>query len=144
MKLNSFYLWFRGEKHGFKGGTVKKISLFLFTAAFLVLPVRAEKDLAFKSLQFSAVTNINVDTFLTYEGIWNRGFGEANPFWQQIIDKPALVLSLDMAINTAILWGTTEIYKKDKLLAYAVVIGINLVQGYYLYKHFRARGWIGH
>lgn len=96
-------------------------------------------DTVFNSLQFSAVVSINLDTALTYDAIWNYGAKEGNPIVATYIDNVPLTLGIDLMINTALVWGTKKIYKKNKPLAYAIVIGVNLIQAYFLYTHYRLR-----
>jgi len=96
-------------------------------------------DTVFNSLQFSAVVSINLDTALTYDAIWNYGAKEGNPIVATYIDNVPLTLGIDLMINTALTWGTNKIYKKNKPLAYAIVIGVNLIQAYFLYTHYRLR-----
>jgi len=96
-------------------------------------------DAVFNSLQFSAVVSINLDTALTYDALNRYGAREGNPIVASYIDNVPLTLGIDFMINTALIWGTNKIYKKNKPLAYAIVIGINLIQAYCFYTHYRLR-----
>jgi len=92
----------------------------------------------FNFLQYSAWVLIDMDTVFTYRSLYNYGFEEANPFWRGILDKPALVFTIDMAIKVGIVWGTSKLYKKNKLLAYGIIILVNVVQIYCVNSHLRA------
>jgi hypothetical protein len=83
--------------------------------------------------------SINLDTVLTYDAIWNHGAREGNPLAASYIKNIPLTIGIDLAINTALLWGTSKLYKKNKPLSYAIVIGVNLLQAYCLYLHYRLR-----
>jgi len=94
-------------------------------------------DTAFGLLQYSAWLLIDMDTVLTYRTISRYGLNaEATPFWRSTLDKPALVFAIDMVIKVGIVWGTSKLYKKSKLLAYCFIIGSNIVQIYYVGTHF--------
>jgi hypothetical protein len=76
---------------------------------------------------------------LTYDAIWNYGAKERNPAVAAYIDNLPLTLGIDTALNMTLIWGTNKIYKKNKTLAYAIVIGVNLIQAYCFYTHHRLR-----
>jgi|GEM_PF-6216811 len=95
-----------------------------------------DEDTVFTLLQYSAWFLIDMDTVFTYRTIWRHGLSaEANPFWRGILDKPALVFAIDMVIKVGIVWGTSKLYKKSKLLAYCFIIGVNIVQIYCISTH---------
>jgi len=120
---------------------------YIILALTLVTPLLAEKFTLkkpfndkpiFNTLQFTAWTLIDLDTFCTYKSYWHYGLKEANPFWRDILDRPELVFTVDMIIKTSIIWGTSEIYKKNKKLAYFVIILVNVIQVYCVYNHVKA------
>jgi hypothetical protein len=117
---------------------MKKFILISFLAFSLVISLSAD-DKVFRSLQFSAVLSINLDTMLTYDAIWNYGAKERNPAVAAYIDNLPLTLGIDTVLNMTLIWGTNKIYKKNKTLAYAIVIGVNLIQAYCFYTHHRLR-----
>ncbi len=104
-----------------------------------ITSVLSAEDPVFSSLQFSAVVSINLDTALTYDAINRYGAREGNPIVASYINNVPLTLGIDFMLNTALIWGTNKIYKKNKPLAYAIVIGVNLIQAYCFYTHYRLR-----
>lgn len=93
-------------------------------------------DVAFGLLQYSAWLLIDMDTVFTYRTTWRYGLSsEANPFWRGILDKPALVFAIDIVIKVGIIWGTTKLFKKNKFLAYSVIILVNIVEIYCISTH---------
>jgi hypothetical protein len=117
---------------------MKKVLLASFLIFCIVNSLSAD-DKIFRSLQFSAVVSINLDTMLTYDAIWNYGAKERNPIVGAYIDNLPLTLGIDSLINMTLVWGTNKIYKKNKTLAYAIVIGVNLIQAYCFYTHYQLR-----
>lgn len=125
---------------------MKKI-IFIILILTLANPIFAEDfklklsfddEPIFNFLQYSAWVLIDLDTVCTYKSVWNYGFEEANPFWRGILDKPELVFAIDMVIKVGIVWGTSKLYKKNKLLAYGIIILVNVVQIYCVNSHLRA------
>lgn len=108
------------------------------TAKDFTLKKNPKADVGFTLLQGSACILADVDTILTYRGVSRWGLSyEQNPFWRNKLDKPALVFVLDMVIKTGIICATSKLYKKNKFLAYCVLIGINVVYGLVVYNHCR-------
>jgi len=114
-------------------------TIILLVLVFCSANILSADDALFNSLQFSAVVSINLDTALTYDAINRYGAREGNPIIASYIDNVPLTLGIDFMINTALIWGTNKIYKKNKPLAYAIVIGVNLIQAYCFYTHYRLR-----
>lgn len=125
---------------------MRNVSVALISILFLTGCLSAD-DVVFKSLQFSAVTSINLDTALTYDAIWRHGAKEGNPLVALYIDNLPLTLGIDCAFNAALIWGTNKIYKNGKSwgkpLAYAIVIAVNLIQAYTFYEHWLFRQQTG-
>jgi len=93
--------------------------------------------LTFLSCTISA--SIFADTALTYDALWNHGCYESNLFWAPLMKYPPLVMTLDMAIGAGVTILAERLYRKDKALAWALVISVNVVQGYCLYYHWQLR-----
>jgi len=99
----------------------------------------SDDDTIFNLLQYSAWVLIDLDTVLTYRTINRYGLeAEATRFWRGILDKPALVFAIDMVIKVGIVWGTSKLYKKNKILAYAIIVLVNVVQIYCVNSHLKA------
>jgi len=123
------------------------LAIFLFFYVFcwplfageFTIKKSSDDDTVFNLLQYSAWVLIDMDTVLTFRTINRYGLkAEANPFWRSILDKPALVFAIDMVIKVGLIWGTSRLYKKNKTLAYAVIILVNVVQIYCVNSHIRA------
>jgi len=114
-----------------------------FVFIFITISPLIADDVVFKSLQFSAVASINLDTALTYDAIWNYGAIEGNPVVALYIDSVPLTIGIDLAFNTALIWGTNKLFnnkkKWGKTLAYAIVIAVNFIQAYTFYEHWLFR-----
>ena len=99
----------------------------------------SDNETIFNLLQYSAWVLIDLDTVLTYRTINRYGLeAEATRFWRGILDKPALVFAIDMVIKVGIVWGTSKLYKKNKILAYAIIVLVNVVQIYCVNSHLKA------
>ncbi len=116
-----------------------KRTIIVFVLIFFLASVVWADEVIFDSLRFSAVVSINLDTALTYDAINRYGAREGNPLVAAYIDNVPLTLGIDFMMNAALIWGTSKIYKKNKPLAYAIVIGVNLIQAYCFYTHYRLR-----
>jgi hypothetical protein len=121
---------------------VKKLVIILI-AQLIILPAYGQKeDIKFTLLKYTASQSIILDTALTYDAIWNHGKKEGNPLIAWYIDKPVLTITFDMAFILAMNIGTDWLYRKGtwgKVLSYAIVIGINLIQAHTLYAHWEVR-----
>lgn len=129
------------------GKAIENSRIFIIFILLLTTPLYAEEfkiersfndKPIFNTLQFTGYALIDLDTFCTYRSRWHYGLGEANPFWRTILDKPALVFALDMAIKTGIIWGTSWLYKKNKAVAYFLIAAVNIVQIYCVCSHLEA------
>lgn len=82
--------------------------------------------------------SVIADTALTYSWIADGG-REANPFWARIIDQPKLVLTIDLGIITGVSFAATELGKHNKTWVIIGMVGLCLVQSYYLIRHYEVR-----
>jgi len=119
----------------------KKKILCLAMVGVLALAVagQAEDRTPLTILCLSGSALIFADTLLTFDAIKNWNCGESNPLWRPIIHRPALVLTIDLGICAGMTWGVHKIWKKDKVLAYMLVIAVNAIQLYYMYRHWEVR-----
>ncbi len=83
--------------------------------------------------------SVILDTAATLDWVNFHNGREANPFWARILDKPALVITLDFSIMAGVSFGVTEVAKHDKPLAIGIAIAACLVQGFWLYRHYAVR-----
>jgi len=119
---------------------VMRALVFLFLAP-LCLPLAAEdgESPAIKILSFSFSSMVMADTSLTYDALAFHGCRESNGFWRPLMDRPGLVLGLDLAICTGVTLGVHWLYRRNKALAWVVIVGLNAVQGYMMYRQWKVR-----
>jgi ABC-type multidrug transport system permease subunit len=119
------------------------ILAFCVLLAAVALPLSAQqKDpprmLTF--LSYTATLSIFTDTVLSYEALWNHKCYESNLFWVPLMKYPPLVMTLDMAIGAGVTLLARRLWRTDnKALAWAVVIAVNVVQGYCLWYQWQLR-----
>uniref|UniRef100_A0A6M3IZJ5 DUF5658 domain-containing protein n=1 Tax=viral metagenome TaxID=1070528 RepID=A0A6M3IZJ5_9ZZZZ len=111
----------------------------LLLALPLYLAAENKPSKAFTLAQAAMSGSIIFDTAYTYDAIWNYNCHEGNPLFSGLMDKPYLVMAIDLGICTGLSWAAGRLYRKDKRLGWALVIGVYVVQGYMLYLHLRAR-----
>ncbi len=107
--------------------------------------IKTENRTAFNLLQFTGIALINTDIVITHHSIWNSSgqILEANPFWRSIHSTPPLVFVATYLINTGVIVGSNWLYKRSKLLAYAFIVVVNIVEIYCVYGHLRLQKKIG-
>ena len=116
--------------------------ILILILGVLALPLSAQQQEPPKLLTFLSCTisaSIFADTALTYDALWNHNCYEGNFLWRPLLKYPPLVMTLDMAISAGVTLLADRLYRKDKVLAWALVIGVNLVQAYCLYYHWQLR-----
>jgi len=120
----------------------KGAGLFITLILSIALPLSAQKGeppVAFRFLSFTFSSMVMADTVLTWDAIHNHNCYEGNPFWVPIIDKPALVVPLDLAICAGVSIGARWLYGKNKALAWTFLLVANVIQGYYVLYQFGLR-----
>jgi len=120
---------------------VKLICLFLATflslSGLLYPQEETKKPLTFKALQYGyQALNIG-DLSLTLYATRQEQFREANPFVGFYVNKPAVAIPLNLGISYGIHRLTSGLYKKNKTLAYGVIIALNIIKGYVVYYNVR-------
>ena len=93
-------------------------------------------DKTFETFQVSYVILDQADFSLTLYGL-HRGHEEANPLARWYTKSPALTVAVHATLNIAVIKLSGFLYKKDKKLGWAVVIGLNLIKGYVVYRNIR-------
>ena len=118
---------------------IKRIALFMFVFLILFsLNLFADEDL-FAGFQLSYVALDYVDVSLTLYGI-ELGLTEMNPLAKWYIKNPPLTFAVHVVLDLAIIKGTDYLFRKNKKLAWVVIIGLNLVKAYIVYRNLRALG----
>jgi hypothetical protein len=75
----------------------------------------------------------------TYYGI-NRGFEEANPLKKWHIKYPPLTIAVHFTLDFALVKVSNMIYKKNKTLGLAFLVGLNLFKAYVIYRNIKILG----
>lgn len=91
-------------------------------------------DTIFKGLQINYVGMDYADIGITTYALWN-GAIEANPLAKWYINNPPLAIGLHTLANAIVVKYTTELYKKNKALAWIIIIGLNMAKAYILYQN---------
>jgi len=113
-----------------------KLLLGIF-AGLLLLPTGLIADnTIFKSLQISYVGMDYADVGITTCALW-RGATEANPLTKWYANNPPLMIGLHTLGNAFIVKLTSGLYKKNKTLAWVMIIGLNMVKAYVIYHNLR-------
>ena len=103
----------------------------------LKLSFADEPKASFQFLQFSSCALICFDTICTYNSVWNYGCGELNPYLRGFLDYPEAVFLLHTTMNLGLVWFSSALYKKSKVLAYTFLIVINVIKIYFIYDHIK-------
>jgi len=90
----------------------------------------------FKSLQISYVGMDYADVGITTYALW-KGAKEANPLTKWYVNNPPLAIGLHTLGNALIVKWTGGLYKKNRMLAWIMIIGLNVVKAYVLYHNLR-------
>ena len=113
---------------------MKKLLIFILLL-FLASGLFAG-DKTFNAFQLSYVTLDYVDISMTLYGI-KRGYSEANPLAQWYIKSPPLTVAIHTVLNIVIVKLSDYIYKRNKKLGWMVVIGLNVIKGYVVYRNIK-------
>ena len=120
---------------------IKKVAFFVFVLLILFsLNLFADEDL-FAGFQLSYVALDCLDVCSTLYGL-DVGLIEANPLAKWYIKNPTLTFAVHVVLDLAIIKGTDYLFRKDKKLAWAVIIGLNLIKTYIVYRNFKTLGWL--
>ena len=118
---------------------IKRVVLFILILLILSsLNLFADDDL-FKTFQLSYVILDYLDICSTLYGI-EIGLIEANPLAKLYIKKPFLTFAVHVVLDLAIMKITDRLFNRSKKLAWAFIIGLNLVKGYILYRNIKILG----
>jgi len=119
---------------------MNKIFISLAIILFLSSPLFSKtQNIIFSLAQQGACYTIDLDTFLTYDAIWNYDCQEKNPIVRQYIDNIYLTLAINEVVKYVITWGTSEIYKHNKILGWVAIISVYAIQTFAFYHHYEVR-----
>ena len=117
----------------------KKIFLFMFILLTLFSFNLFANDDLFKTFQLNYIALDYLDVCSTLYGI-EIGLTEMNPLAKWYIKNPLLTIAVHVILNTAIIKLTDVLFGGNKKLAWAVIIGLNLIKGYIVYRNFKILG----
>lgn len=89
----------------------------------------SNRDWIYTSMEISYITLNTLDLFITHHSLDN-GAKEANPIARLYIRNKPLSLIIKGGITAGILFGLTEIKKKDKKAAYITLGLLNMMYGF--------------
>lgn len=96
-------------------------------------------DKKFHAFQLSYMALDYIDVSMTLYGV-KQGYSEANPLAQWYIKSPPLTIAVHTVLNIVIVELSGFIYKRNKKLGWAVIIGLNLAKAYIVYRNFKTLG----
>jgi len=96
-------------------------------------------DELFKTFQLSYVVLDCVDICSTLYGV-EIGLIEINPLAKLYIKNPVLTFAVHVVLDFAFIKLTDTLFKRNKKLAWAVIITMNLIKGYIVYRNLKILG----
>lgn len=115
---------------------IKKIVLFIHILLILFsINLFADDDL-FKTFQLNYVVLDSLDVVSTLYGV-KHGLYEKNPLAKWHIKNPSLTFVLHYVLNLATIKITDIVFKGNERLGWIVIIGLNLIKGYIVYRNFK-------
>lgn len=118
---------------------IKRIAvLILFLLILFSLNLFADDDL-FKTFQLSYVFLDYIDVSSTLYGI-ELGLIEINPLAKWYIKNPPLTFAVHLVLDITIIKLTDVLFKGNKRLSWVVIIGLNLIKAYIVYRNIKILG----
>ena len=118
---------------------IKRIAVFiLFLLILFSLNLFADDDL-FKTFQLSYVFLDYIDVSSTLYGI-ELGLIEMNPLAKWYIKNPPLTFAVHLVLDITIIKLTDVLFKENKRLSWVVIIGLNLIKAYIVYRNIEILG----
>ena len=115
---------------------IKKVILFIIILLMLFsLNLFADDDL-FKIFQLNYVFLDSLDVVSTLYGV-QHGEIEINPLAKWHIKNPSLTYAIHYVLDIGIIKFTDIIFKGNKRFGWVIIIGLNLIKGYVVYRNFK-------
>ena len=115
---------------------IKKFILFIIILFILFsINLFADDDL-FKAFQLSYIFLDSIDISSTLYGV-KLGLTETNPFGKLYIKDPLLTYAIHFVLDIAIIKFTDIIYKGNKRFSWVIIVGLNLIKSYVVYRNFK-------
>lgn len=95
------------------------------------------KDLLFDALKFSYCAGVLADGAITHYAIDSGIAKEGNPLASLYIEKQSLSLAINLGVMIFTNYILDELHRKNKLIAYVIVIGAVLFKGYLVYHNWK-------
>ena len=113
---------------------LKKVTIFILLSFLSTGLFAGEKT--FGAFQLSCVALDYVDISVSLYGI-EQGYDEVSSVSRLYTRSEALTLTIHTVLNIGTVMATNFIYKRDKRLAWVVVVGLNLIRAYVIYRNIR-------
>ena len=108
----------------------------IFVLLFFLTTGLFAGDKTFKAFQLSCVVLDYIDVSVSLYGI-ERGYEEVNPINRLYTKSKPLTFTIHTVLNIGTIMATNFIYKGDKRLAWVVVVGLNLIRVYVIYRNIK-------
>lgn len=112
---------------------MKRLALFI-ALLFIAGVLHAETHWTFRALQFNYFAYNYTDAVVSYVAITQGKAIEANPIARCYIKHPVVFIPIVTISNVVTYDLSNYLYKKSKVVAYIVMIGLNVIKGYIVYR----------
>lgn len=92
---------------------------------------------SFRFLQYQFVLIGWADFSITSYALATGQFQEKNPIARLYASRPALAISIQLAGEGFLVWNTTQLWKANKTLGWAVLIGMTAARAYVLARNLK-------
>lgn len=92
---------------------------------------------AFRVIQYQFLAMGWVDYSITSYALATGNFKETNPIAKLYASQPALSITINLAGEGFLFWGTTQMWKSNKTLGWIMLIGFTAARAYVLYRNIK-------
>lgn len=114
------------------------VCLLVLTASLWPVERTApEPPLSFRIVQCQFIALGWVDFSMTSYALATGQFQEKNPLARAYAHNPALSITLNLAGEGFLFWGTTQVWKSNKTLGWIMLISFTAARAYVLYRNIK-------
>ena len=111
--------------------------LFFFCSASIWPTPAKNPPLSFRILQYQCLALGWADLAITSMALSTGNFQEKNPIARTYINQPAVAITVHIAGEGTIFWGTTRLWQVNKPLAWGLLILFTGARAYVLAKNIK-------